>query len=70
VVTVNMFIPACPPKPEPMMYGVLKPLGEVKCAKPWSKESRNSRPTSKRRSVNRERERRSAFYSVAKGVVP
>lgn len=30
VVPVNMFIPGCPPRPEAIMYGVLKLLGEVK----------------------------------------
>jgi len=25
-----MFIPGCPPRPEAIMYGVLKLLGEVK----------------------------------------
>jgi len=30
VIPVNMFIPGCPPRPEAIMYGVLKLLGEVK----------------------------------------
>jgi NADH:ubiquinone oxidoreductase subunit B-like Fe-S oxidoreductase len=30
VIPVDMFIPGCPPRPEAIMYGVLKLLGEVK----------------------------------------
>jgi NADH:ubiquinone oxidoreductase subunit B-like Fe-S oxidoreductase len=30
IVPVDMFIPGCPPRPEAIMYGVLKLLGEVK----------------------------------------
>ena len=30
VIPVDMFVPGCPPRPEAIMYGVLKLLGEVK----------------------------------------
>jgi NADH:ubiquinone oxidoreductase subunit B-like Fe-S oxidoreductase len=30
IIPVDMFIPGCPPRPEAIMYGVLKLLGEVK----------------------------------------
>jgi NADH-quinone oxidoreductase subunit B len=30
VIPVDMFIPGCPPRPEAIMYGVLKLLGEAK----------------------------------------